>query len=561
MKNGRGDRMSKGKALAVPAAVAVLAVASGGWFLQGETGLGSNLYVRTRVLEEVVKRIDRHFVDEVDVERLYDAALEGVVGKLGDPNSSLLQAPDWEDLRIRTQGEYGGVGLEVQDRDSFVTVVAPIPGTPGSRAGLRPGDRIVEVEGRSVVGRGTDEVARILRGKPGTSVRMGVRRHGVERIIPFEVTREVIQLKAVPFAVLLEGGVGYVPVEIFNGTTTEEVRTRLDSLGAEGMTSLVLDLRRNRGGLLLEGVGLADLFLDAGSDIVEVRGRESPPETYRAAGNQARADLPIVVLVDNGSASAAEIVAGALQDHDRALLIGAPTFGKGSVQTLFPVSDGRVLKLTTARWYTPSGRSIQKDPREQLVDIEKGVVSLRGEVVRHPDISDRPRYTSSGGRILLGGGGIIPDLWVLPDTATSAEGEAVRKLFAIGGDYVRGIQSWAAHYLQEHHAIEPGFTITDSDLVDFHAWLVERGTEVAIADLRQARRTVQYHLGGEIALQAWEDRGRFQRNARHDAQLRRAVELLVAARNRQDLFTLAGTSPGGLRWAGDAEAGRDASLR
>ena len=552
--------MSKGKALMVPGAVVVLAVVSGGWFLQRDLGLGSNLYVQTRVLDEVVTRIERHFVDEVDVEQLYDAALEGVVGELDDPNSSLLQAPDWEDMRIRTQGEYGGVGLEVVQRDGLVTIVAPIPGTPGARAGLRPGDRIVDVEGQSVEGRGTDEVAQILRGEPGTSVQLGVRRQGVERIIPFEITRAVIQLSAVPFAVLLEGGVGYVPVEIFNGTTTAEVQARLDSLGDEGMTSLILDLRRNRGGLLLEGVGLSDLFLDAGSDIVEVRGRASPPENYRAASAQARPGLPVVVLVDNGSASAAEIVAGALQDHDRALLIGAPTFGKGSVQSLFPVSGGRVLKLTTARWYTPSGRSIQQS-HDQLVDFENGVVSLRGEVVRYPDLSDRPHFTSVGGRVLRGGGGIVPDLWILPDTLTSAEGDAVRKLFAVGGDYVQALQNWAVRYLQEHPALEPGFIITDADLADFHASLVERKVEITLTDLRRARRTVEYHLGSEIALQAWEDRGRFERNTRHDAQLRSAVELLLAAANQQDLFRLASTPMGGPRPGGDAEAGRNGSSR
>ena len=216
------------------------------------------------------------------------------------------------------------------------------------------------------MGWNTDEVAEILRGEPGTSVRMGVRRHGVERVIPFELTRAVIQLSAVPFAVLLEGGVGYVPVEIFNGTTTLEVRAKVDSLMGEGMESLILDLRRNRGGLLLEGVGLSDMFLDKGSSIVEVRGRTSPIEHYRAGADQEHSAMPVVVLVGYGSASASEIVAGALQDHDRALLIGAPTFGKGSVQSLFPVTGGRVLKLTTARWFTPSGRSIQKDPEEQL---------------------------------------------------------------------------------------------------------------------------------------------------------------------------------------------------
>jgi len=558
--------MSKGKAVTVPAVIAVAAAASGGWFLQSDVGAGANLYLQARILEEVVSRIERHFVDEIDVEDLYDAALESVVQSLNDPNSALLQAPDWEDMQIRTRGEYGGVGLEVVQRDSFVTVVAPVPGTPGSRAGLRPGDRIVEVEGRSVVGWNTDEVAQILRGEPGTSVRMGVRRHAVERIIPYELTREVIQLSAVPFAALLESGVGYVPVEVFNGTTTLEVRAAVDSLKGEGMESLILDLRRNRGGLLMEGVGLSDMFLDDGSSIVEVRGRASPVEHYRAGSDQEHPGMPVVVLVGYGSASASEIVAGALQDHDRALLIGAPTFGKGSVQSLFPVSGGRMLKLTTARWFTPSGRSIQKDrdPGYRGVTTETGVFTLGGEVVERPDLADRPRFNSAGGRTLYGGGGIVPDLWVLPDTLTADEGEGVGKLFGVGGEYVQTMQNWAVRYLQEHPALEPGFVITDADIAGFHALLVgrlaERGVEITLADLQQARRTVEYHLGSEVALQAWEDRGRFERNAALDTQLQEALDLLRAARSPRDLFRLAGVQSGDASRIGPGAAGgRDSS--
>ena len=554
--------MSRRKAVAVPAVIAILAVASGGWFLQRDVGLGANLYVQARILEEVVTRIERHFVDEIDVEELYDAALESVVQSLNDPNSTLLQAPDWEDMQIRTRGEYGGVGLEVVQRDSFVTIMAPVPGTPGSRAGLRPGDRIVEVEDQSVEGWSTDQVAQLLRGQPGTSVRMGVRRHGVERVIPYEITRAVIQLSAVPFALLLEGGVGYVPVEIFNGTTTSEVRAMVDSLAGEGMESLIVDLRRNRGGLLLEGVGLSDMFLDAGSSIVEVRGRTSPVEHYRAGADQERPGMPVVVLVGHWSASASEIVAGALQDHDRALLIGAPTFGKGSVQSLFPVSGGRVLKLTTARWFTPSGRSIQKEPREQLVTTENGVITLRGRVVQYPDLADRPRFTSAGGRVLHGGGGIVPDLWVLPDTLTAEENDAVRKLFEFDGQYVLAMQNWAVRYLQVHAALEPGFVITDADFADFHTSLVARDdVEMTLAELDQARRTVEYHLGSEIALQAWEDRGRFERNAALDTQLQRALELLLAARSPQDLFRLAGAQSEDAPRVGDGFGGRDGSSR
>ena len=552
--------MSKAKAVTVPAVIAVVAVVSGGWFLQRDVGLGANLYLQTRILEDVVNRIERHFVDEVEVQRLYDAALESVVASLNDPNSALLRAPDWEDMQIRTRGEYGGVGLEVVERDGFVTIVAPVPGTPGYRAGLRPGDRIVEVEGQPVEGWSTDQVAQLLRGEPGTSVRMGVRRHGVDRVIPYEITRAVIQLSAVPFALLLEGGVGYVPVEIFNGTTTMEVKAAVDSLVGEGMESLILDLRRNLGGLLLEGVGLSDLFLDAGSSIVEVRGRTSPIEHYRAGADQEYPGMPVVVLVGHRSASASEIFAGALQDHDRALLIGAPTFGKGSVQSLFPVSGKRVLKLTTARWFTPSGRSIQREPGDQLLTFENGVITLRGELVRYPDLQDRPRFNSAAGRVLRGGGGIVPDLWVLQDTLAATEDEAVKKIFGVG-QYVQAMQSWAVRYLQEHPGLEPGFVITDEDLADFHAALVEREVELTLEDLQRAGRTVKYHLGGEIALQAWEDRGQFERNAALDTQLRRALALLLEARSPEDLFRLADARSEVAPRVGEVDGGRDGSPR
>lgn len=525
----------------VPAMIVVLAVASGGWLLQRDVGMDANVYFQTRLLEEVVSRIDRYYVDEVQVDDLYQAALRGVVEQLGDRNSQFLEASAWEDVRIRTQGEYGGVGLEVDQRDGHITIVAPIPGTPGARAGLRPGDRIVEVDGRSVEGWLIDQAVDLLRGEPGTTVRMGVRRPGMERTMSFDVTREVIHFPSVPFAKMLDGGVGYVPLRIFNGTTTAEVRSAIESLMADGMTSLVLDLRNNRGGLLTEGVGLADLFLDEGSDIVEIRGRNTAPEIYRSGDRQEYADLPIVVLIGHGSASAAEIVAGALQDHDRALLVGATTFGKGSVQSLFQLSGGNVLKLTTARWYTPSGRSIQKEYADQLARAESGVVTLPGDAAERPDLADKPEFMSSGGRLLHGGGGIVPDLWVLQDTLTTGEYAAVREIFETGSDFYVALRNWAVRYLQAHPGLQPGFRITDADLASFHADLVARGAELDMDDLLQARRYVVFHLGAEIALQAWEDQGRFERIAVGDLQLGRAVELLLAADDRLQLFELAGT--------------------
>ncbi len=535
--------MKAGKSTVVLVAVLTLLIAaSGGWFAQKGMARAAGDDFQAQLLEEVVERIGRHYVDDLEVGDLYKAAVEGVVGRLGDPNSRFLEAADWENVRIRTEGEYGGVGLEVMDRDGYITVVAPIPGTPGARAGLRPGDRIVEVDGESVEGWATDQAVGLLRGRPGTSVRIGVRRLGVVPVMPFEVTRAVIQVPSAPFTMLLEGGIGYVPVNIFNGTTVEEVRSAIDSLSAEGMSSLVLDLRNNRGGLLDEGVGLTDLFLDPDLDIVEIRGRASRPEVYRSQRDQSYPSLPVVVLIGPSSASAAEILAGALQDHDRALLIGATTFGKGSVQSLFPLSGGNVLKLTTARWFTPSGRSIQKERSAQLALRENGAVTLQGDVVERPDLDEKPRFASVGGRLLRGGGGIVPDLWVMQDTLTDDERDAVRAtIFSAGGEFFATLAGWALQYIQEHPGLGPSFAVTEADLRSFHADLVERGANVAFDDLLRARRYVEYHMESEIALQAWDDQGRFGRRSGTDAQLRKAVELLTAARSQEELFALAGT--------------------
>ncbi len=542
--------MTRARTVLVPTLIAVFAVTSGGWLLQRGVGMRANVYLHARVFEEVMNRIESSFVGEVDLDSLYEAAITGVVDRLEDPNSRFLPAAMWENERIRTQGEYGGVGLEVIDRDGYITIVAPIPGTPGARAGLRPGDRIVEVDGRSLDGWVTDQAVDLLRGEPGTTVQVGIRRPGAEAVITFEVERELIHVPSVPFAVMLEDGVGYVPLLVFNRTTTQEVRAALDSLAAEGMTSLVLDLRRNRGGLLTEGVGLTDLFLDPGMDIVEIRSRASTPERYAARDRQSYPDLPIVVLVEYGSASAAEILAGALQDHDRALLIGSTTYGKGSVQSLFPLSGGNVLKLTTARWFTPSGRSIQMDVADQRARGERGVLTVRGEVAERPGLEDQPEFRSSGGRLVRGGGGIVPDLWVMQDTLSADEREAFREVINFGGSFVTALQSWAVSYLQAHPGLEPGFPITDDDLASFHTSLQEREADLPMATLLRARRSMAFLLGNEIAVQAWGDRGSFLRIAASDAQLGRAVELLSAASGPEDLFALAGSPLGQVEASG-----------
>lgn len=548
--------MKKGSALLAPALVFAFAVVCGGWLLQKDIGAGTNIYIHARVIDEVMRHIEDDFVDEVDARDLYQAAIKGMVDGLDDPNSRFLAAREWEQERIRTQGDYAGVGLEVGNLDGFITVLAPIPGTPAAMAGLQPGDRIVEVDGASVEGWVSDEAVELLRGKPGDAVEIGVRRPGSEGITRFDVERAVIQVPSVPFASMLEGGVGYIPLLVFSRTTTHEVGAAIDSLAAEGMTSLILDLRGNRGGLLTEGVALTDLFLDRGQSIVEIRGRSTPPEEYRAATAQEYPGLPVVVLVERTSASAAEILAGALQDHDRALLIGTTTHGKGSVQSLFPLPGGNVLKLTTARWYTPAGRSIQRDLSARGTRLDSGTVTGRGDPALRPDPEGKPRFTSAGGRRLHGGGGIVPDLWVV-DTLATEERTALEevRLSVIG--FFASLHNWAVNYRNENPYLQPGFDITDADLAEFHADLLQRGSELTLETFLRARSTMAFQMGSHVALLAWEDLGRFRRVSGGDVQLQRAQELLGRAKNQAQLFALAGSPLAGTASEADGSGAGD----
>ncbi len=311
--------MSVRRSIVAPLVVVGLSVASGGWLLQRGVARSENVYVKVRVLQEVVDRVRSSYVDTVDTGKLYNAAIEGVVKELHDPYSVFVPASQDEEFRIRTEGNYGGVGLEVIERNGYVTVVSPIPGTPGARAGIRAGDRFYKVNGQDVSKVGTDSVVSILRGPPGTEVQVEMLRPGVDQPIPFTLKRAAIQLKAVPFAMMLPGGVGYIPFQQVLPTSVREIRTAIDSLKGLGMKGLVLDLRGNPGGLLDQGVAVSDLFLDKGDSIVETRGRDpSQNEAFLATAPDRYPDLPVVVLVNGLSASASEIVSGALQDNDRA---------------------------------------------------------------------------------------------------------------------------------------------------------------------------------------------------------------------------------------------------
>jgi carboxyl-terminal processing protease len=314
-------------------------------------------YEELKVFSDVIELIEREYVDEVDTKELIQKAIQGMVQSL-DPHSSLLPLEAYEDLRIDTKGKFTGIGIHITMQDGFVTVISPIEDTPAYKAGIKARDRIIKVDGEST--RDLREAVKMMRGPKGTKVVVTILRERVKKPLEFELIRDVIPIQSVK-SIKLEPGYGYIRLSNFTGTTTNEMEKALDKLENSDvpLKGLILDLRNNGGGLLNQSIKVSDLFLDDGK-ILSIKGRNKKnTKVFKASASGKARDYPLVVLINGGSASASEIVAGALQDHRRALILGTTSFGKGSVQTVETLRDGAGLKLTIARYYTPNDRSIQ----------------------------------------------------------------------------------------------------------------------------------------------------------------------------------------------------------
>jgi carboxyl-terminal processing protease len=527
-----------------PVLVAAVAFVSGGWLLQRQVAVAGG-GVDSRIFDEILSRVSRDYVDEHSQDELYQMAVEGLLYELGDPHTSFMSKKAYDELRVQTTGEYGGLGIQIAERNGWITVIAPLPGTPAERAGLKAGDRIIEVEGESTEGWSDENAVQVLRGRTGTPVNIKIARPGVDEPIPFNIVRADIRVQSVRYAYMLEPGIGIARLDVFAETSTTELIKAIAELRQQGMKSLILDLRTNPGGLLDQGVQVSDLFLEPGQTIVETRGRDPRDnETFTASNPDVLPMFPMVVLVDEYSASAAEIVAGALQDHDRALVIGVPTFGKGSVQTLFPLSGGNFLKMTTGRWYTPVGRSIQKERQDEEGDlltemIDGGTVTEEGQPVpaaEAMDTTDRQAYRTDSGRVVYGGGGIVPDLMVRPDTATEAEQEFFTTVAKGGSKFNDAIFRFAVDHARANPDLQPGFPVTDAMVDQFYARLTEGGLEVSREQFDEAARWVRQRIGYEVSLAKFGSAVASQRNNADDNVVRTAVELLRNAENQQTLF-------------------------
>ncbi len=333
-----------------------------------------------RTFSEVFGRIKRDYVEPVSDKKLLEGAVRGMLESL-DPHSAYLDAEHFKELKEGTTGQFGGLGIEVTMENGFVKVVSPIDDTPAQRAGVKAGDLIVRLNEKPVKGMTLGEAVKIMRGKPGTDIELTIIREGEQAPLKIKITRAVIKVKSVKQR-MLEKGFGYVRISSFQSRTGENLLEAIDTLKKEnkgGLKGLVLDLRNNPGGVLNAAVNVSDAFLDKGL-IVYTKGRiKNSDMQFNAEPDDVLNSAPIVVLINAGSASASEIVAGALQDHHRAIIMGEKSFGKGSVQTILPTSDGGAVKLTTARYYTPSGRSIQAEGIEPDIKLPRVKLETLGE--------------------------------------------------------------------------------------------------------------------------------------------------------------------------------------
>lgn len=462
---------------------------------------------------EVFNTVRRYYVEEVDAGRLVDAAIRGMLSEL-DPHTTYIPPSKAAESEQRRNGYYEGTGIEFMVLNKVPVVVAPQSGSPAERAGIRPGDRILRIDGQSTLGLDAGEIEERLRGRTGSTVTLSLRRPGTSELLKVQLQRERIPLASVACAFMVEARTGYVRLASFSRTASRELDHALAELRQQGMAQLLLDLRSNAGGFLEQAYEVADRFIPGGRTIVYTRGRGAHANEQLCSSDPTPyADLPLVVLVDGGSASAAEVVAGALQDWDRALIIGEPTFGKALVQSEVRLSDGAAVRITIARYYTPSGRLIQRS----FEDLELG----NGNAPPEQSKAVRPQFRTMGGRTAYGGGGIVPDVEVVAParSALSLQLMADGLFFEYGADYAARHRNLARNFT----AFKQRFVVDEGMLLEFRRLLLRRRVGVEEHVAQAERELWRQAIKSEIARQLWGAERFYEVAIAQDAQVKAAL--------------------------------------
>jgi len=423
--------------------------------------LSDDLYTNLRDLEEVATLVSSQYVEEVNSQNLIKAGIEGMLSKL-DPYSEYLEEKQYHALMEDTYGQFEGLGIEIAIKDGWLTVIAPLEDTPADRMGIQAGDRIIKIEGASTKGITADEAVTKLRGKKGTVVHVTIQREGIAEPMEYAIVRDVIEIKSVPYYGVTRNKIGYVRLNSFSETSAYKLKEAISELLGKEIKGLILDLRGNPGGLLDQAIEVTSIFLDKDKLVVETKGKvSSQNRKLFSSGKPLSTELPLVVLVDGGSASGSEIVAGAIQDWDRGIIVGDTTFGKGLVQSILGMKEGAALKLTTAKYYIPSGRCIQKEElsKDSSSNTEENPPS---DSSQSKSDEGKTKFFTQGGRVVYGGGGIVPDVLVPAEKLSPLEYNLLAKLTFF---------DFAVHWTATHPQIPKDFEVNQTMLSEFNQFV------------------------------------------------------------------------------------------
>jgi carboxyl-terminal processing protease len=527
----------KKSALAVASSLVIAGAVVGGVFGSRAQAKADRYTEFLRRYTHVLKVVEDEYVTEVDPKELVHASIRGMLRTL-DPHSNFLPKQEYTQLQERQQGSYHGLGISVQMRDGSLTVISPFEGTPAYRLGIRSGDVISKIEGEATRGMELDDAVKRLRGPKGSEVTISVTRAGYDQPLDFTIVRDKIDLRSVLYAFLLKDDVGYLRISDFTETTEDELHENLVELQMQGAKKLVLDLRDNPGGLLDQAVAVSNKFLKKGALIVYTRGRtEGSDYDYVANRASSHLDMPLIVLVNRGSASASEIVSGAIQDHDRGLIVGETTFGKGLVQSIYRISEGNGLALTTAQYFTPSGRSIQRDYSGSIDDY---YYTARAE--EPPPPHGEAKLTDAG-RKVYSGGGISPDIHVsyprLPQPILTLNSRNAFFKYATrfaAKDDNRSVEGAGVQPKEIRTArpknvrlVDERFRVNDEMLEDFFGFLDQEQVPYSREELLAAREPLSLRIEVEIYNALWGSEAAQKIAVTYDPQIQKALESLPDA--------------------------------
>jgi carboxyl-terminal processing protease len=487
-----------------------------------------DLQKRMKEYTDLLGAVTAWSAEDIGSDKFVYASVDGMLRTL-DPHTAFLEPKEYSDMQDRQKGTFYGLGILVTKRNDQVTVITPLEGTPAARLGVRAGDVIAEVEGVSTDDLTLDEVVKRLKGPKGTTVTIKIRRIGMKEPIPLTIVRAAIPTNSISNVLMIRPGVGYIRIKDFTSTTVSELDKSIDKLQGQGMQKLVLDLRGNPGGLLDAAVGVSDHFLDKGQMVVYTKGRTpDSAQEYTAPGKHDKFDLPVVVLMNRGSASASEIVAGAIQDHDRGLVVGETSWGKGLVQSVYTLQYGAGLALTTSKYYTPAGRNIQRD-YSSVYDYYMADDTENGPEV---PLAQREQFKTATGRIVYGGGGITPDVMVKqPKLSRTTQLLEVRS----------AIFNYAVEYAAAHPDLTKELVVTPAMVEAFIRHAVDHDL-AAESDIRDAlqipedRKYVERALKAEIVAAKFGYDASYPFRLQGDAQVEKALEMFPEA---QKLATMA----------------------